>query len=244
MNCHLCNMYMIENIATGYILEQHRLPKTTNSWGELTFYCVHVEADDSSTTSIVSEISPYSQEVGPKSPEVGPKLLEVGPKSPKVGQKALEVDPKSPKVGVETPEVDVEMPEVGVEMLKVGRVAICDGSSRYDDGLQSPSLEDADLAVNMNVYRAKTWAKNAANVALNIDDGVSGQNDVALYVALNRKLVALVKANSGINRMQLSEKLSVTTRTIDKVLASLEDAVVRRGSKKTGGYYCKDEPLA
>jgi len=105
-------------------------------------------------------------------------------------------------------------------------------------------LEDAGFAVKMNVYRGRTSEKNAADVALNVDDGVSGQNNVALNVAssvaLSRKLVALVKANPGINRMQLSEKLSVTTRTIDRVLASLENAVVRRGSKKTGGYYCKD----
>ena len=116
-------------------------------------------------------------------------------------------------------------------------------------GIPKFSIEDVGFAVRMNVFRAKTPAKEAddgaLNVALNANDGVPEQNDVALNVAsnvaLNRKLVALVKANPGINRMQLSEKLSVTTRTIDRVLVSLGDAVVRRGSKKTGGYYCKDE---
>ena len=114
-------------------------------------------------------------------------------------------------------------------------------------GIPKFSIEDAGFAVRMNVFRAKTPAKEAddvaLNVALNANDGVPEQNDVALNVAsnvaLNRKLVALVKANPGINRMQLAEKLSVTTRTIDRVLVSVGDAVVRRGSKKTGGYYCK-----
>ncbi|MBQ6470659.1 MAG: hypothetical protein IJJ33_01625, partial [Victivallales bacterium] len=114
-----------------------------------------------------------------------------------------------------------------------------------DYGLRDISLEDAGFAVKMNVYRGRTSEKNTADVALNVKNGLPEQNDVALNVAsnvaLNHRLVALVKTNPGINRMQLSEKLGVTTRTIDRVLASLGDAVVRRGSKKTGGYYCQEE---
>ena len=110
-------------------------------------------------------------------------------------------------------------------------------------GIPKFSIEDAGFAVRMNVYRAKTPTKKADDVALNANSNTSGQNDVALNVAsnvaLNHKLVALVKANPGINRMQLSEKLGVTTRTIDRVLVSLVDVFVRRGSNKTGGYYCK-----
>ena len=32
MNNTLCNMCMIEDLATGRILVQHRLPKATNPW--------------------------------------------------------------------------------------------------------------------------------------------------------------------------------------------------------------------
>ena len=37
MNTTLCNMCMIEDKETAYVLVQHRLPKATNSWCELTF---------------------------------------------------------------------------------------------------------------------------------------------------------------------------------------------------------------
>ena len=121
-------------------------------------------------------------------------------------------------------------------------------------GVKKVVVDDAGFAVRMNVYRNNATGgevvnpKHATenptgevvNVALN-------EGDVALNVAsnkddvsLNGKLVALVKAKPGINRKQLAEKLMVTTRTIDRLLVSVGSVVVRRGSKKTGGYYCKE----
>ena len=56
MNCTLCNMCMIEDLATGRVLVQHRLPKATNPWSGLTFPGGHVEAGESITASTVREI--------------------------------------------------------------------------------------------------------------------------------------------------------------------------------------------
>ena len=56
MNNTLCNMCMIEDLATGRILVQHRLPKASNPWCGLTFPGGHVEAGESITASTVREI--------------------------------------------------------------------------------------------------------------------------------------------------------------------------------------------
>ena len=86
--------------------------------------------------------------------------------------------------------------------------------------------------------------KNVEDIALNV---ALNNNLVAINVAsrdgdvsLSSRLVALIKANPGIKRMQLAEELKVTTRTIDRLLASERDTIIRRGSKKTGGYHCKE----
>ena len=49
-------MCMIEDVTTGCVLVQHRLPKATNPWCGLTFPGGHVEAGESITTSTVREI--------------------------------------------------------------------------------------------------------------------------------------------------------------------------------------------
>lgn len=56
MNVTLCNMCMIEDTATGRVLVQHRLPKSTNPWCGLTFPGGHVEFGESITASTIREI--------------------------------------------------------------------------------------------------------------------------------------------------------------------------------------------
>ena len=56
MNATLCNMCMIEDVTTGRVLVQHRLPKTTNPWCGLTFPGGHVEYGESITASTIREI--------------------------------------------------------------------------------------------------------------------------------------------------------------------------------------------
>jgi 8-oxo-dGTP diphosphatase len=56
MNVTLCNMCMIEDMATGRVLVQHRLPKPTNPWCGLTFPGGHVEFGESITASTIREI--------------------------------------------------------------------------------------------------------------------------------------------------------------------------------------------
>ena len=56
MNATLCNMCMIEDVTTGRVLVQHRLPKPTNPWCGLTFPGGHVEYGESITASTIREI--------------------------------------------------------------------------------------------------------------------------------------------------------------------------------------------
>lgn len=49
-------MVMIEDVSTGRVLVQHRLPKATNPWCGLTFPGGHVEMGESVTDSAIREI--------------------------------------------------------------------------------------------------------------------------------------------------------------------------------------------
>ena len=110
-------------------------------------------------------------------------------------------------------------------------------------GVKKVVVDDAGFTVRMNVYRNNATGsevvkpKHAPEYHTGeVVNVASNENDVSL----NGKLVALVKVKPGINRKQLAEKLMVTTRTIDRLLVSVGSVVVRRGSKKTGGYYYKE----
>lgn len=49
----------------------------------------------------------------------------------------------------------------------------------------------------------------------------------------------MIEQNPGINRGKLAEKLQVDVKTIGRAITALSGKVEHRGSKKTGGYYCK-----
>jgi len=244
-------MCMIEDTITSRVLVQHRLPKTTNPWCGLTFPGGHVEMDESSTTSVVSEISPYSQEVGPYSQKVGPK-------SPEVGQKAQ-------KVGQNVPEVSPYQLEVGVETLEVGGVAVCDGSTRYDYGPQNLALKDVGFAVKMNVYRSapgKITAESVnepvyskftgqkqknepVNEPVNPDSTGKKQKNEPVNEPVNAVHCA-IRVNPGINMPAIMAIVGKSRATIKRSIVELKEQgkIEFRGAPKTGGYYCKDEPLA
>ena len=129
-----------------------------------------------------------------------------------------------------------------------------------EHGLSAPEYTDWGNAVKVTVRRLPKEPNDTVNdtvdVSLNnLSEGQSHQtssnnetsqpSNVSLNVPLKSRnvslhdaIVALVRDNPGINRKNLAFHLKVTVKTIDRLLPSLAN-VERRGSKKTGGYYCK-----
>ncbi len=124
-------------------------------------------------------------------------------------------------------------------------------------GLGKVAVEDTGFAVRMNVNRSNKPTDKAigettkndqpANVSINDENKVTKTDvstdgvplNVPLNVPLTDKLVALVKTHPGINRKNLARELGVADKTVDRAISSLKEKIERRGSKKTGGYYCK-----
>ena len=124
-------------------------------------------------------------------------------------------------------------------------------------GLGKVAVEDTGFAVRMNVNRSNKPTDKAigettkndqpANVSINDENKVTKTDvstdgvplNVPLNVPLTDKLVALVKNHPGINRKNLARELGVADKTVDRAISSLKEKIERRGSKKTGGYYCK-----
>ena len=70
-----------------------------------------------------------------------------------------------------------------------------------------------------------------------------GVNEEMSNETLESEVLKILLTEEGIKRDALKNKLSVSLRTIARVLASLENdgKIIFRGSKKTGGYYIVDD---
>lgn len=74
------------------------------------------------------------------------------------------------------------------------------------------------------------------------DEGLNGGLNEGLNEGLNR-LLAIIKDNPGKRIPQLAGTLGIPAKTIERWLAELkkQDKIEYRGSKKTGGYYIKED---
>ena len=125
-------------------------------------------------------------------------------------------------------------------------------------GLQNISLEDAGFAVKMNVYRSvagkavATSGDEPVNSDLTgkkrKDGGVNGGVNGGVSGGVNEidAVIAYIKEHPGLRTNALTAGLSLRKRTLERHLGQLnkEGRIEFRGAPKTGGYYCKDEPLA
>ena len=95
-----------------------------------------------------------------------------------------------------------------------------------DYGTGSVELEDAGLAVRMNVRRNTVPSGEAVNEVVN---GVVNQ----IYLA--------IKSNPGVRKPQLLKIVATSRATAERSIAKLQhlNKVEFRGASKTGGYYCK-----
>ena len=79
---------------------------------------------------------------------------------------------------------------------------------------------------------------NGGNVPINVP--VNGRNvpvNVPVNDPLCAKIIELVAVNPGINRVELARRLSVTVRTIGRLVTDLQGKIEFRGAPKNGGYY-------
>lgn len=111
-----------------------------------------------------------------------------------------------------------------------------------DYGTGTVELEDAGLAVRMNVRRntvtsdgtAREKAVTAKSSGVTVIDTVN----VAVNDDRNR-LLSLIKAHPGMRAEHYAQQLGKTRRTIMRYLSQMSATVEFRGAPKTGGYYCK-----
>ena len=63
--------------------------------------------------------------------------------------------------------------------------------------------------------------------------------NVPINVPIKDRVLSAISDRPGLNRVQLSQALSVDVKSIGRALAGLGDKVEHRGSKKTGGYFVR-----
>lgn len=111
-----------------------------------------------------------------------------------------------------------------------------------DYGTGTVELEDAGLAVRMNVRRNTVTSDGTARekAVTAKSSGVTVIDTVNVTVNDDRnRLLSLIKAHPGMRAEHYAQQLGKTRRTIMRYLSQMSATVEFRGAPKTGGYYCK-----
>ena len=112
----------------------------------------------------------------------------------------------------------------------------------HDYGTGTVELEDAGLAVRMNVRRNTVTSGETAKVnTVTAKLGGVTVNDT-VNVTVNDdwdKLLSLITAHPGKRAEHYAQQMGKTRRTIMRYLSQMSAKVEFRGAPKTGGYYCK-----
>ena len=106
-------------------------------------------------------------------------------------------------------------------------------------GLRKPLLEEASGRFRIVIWRPKSTAHMAGNLAEGSQKTPQKGSliNVPINVPINGKVLKAIERSPGINRRRLAQELQVDVRTIGRALSALSGQVEHRGSKKTGGYY-------
>lgn len=111
-----------------------------------------------------------------------------------------------------------------------------------DYGTGTVELEDAGLAVRMNVRRNTVTSDGTTRekAVTAKSSGVTVIDTVNVTVNDDRnRLLSLIKAHPGMRAEHYAQQLGKTRRTIMRYLSQMSATVEFRGAPKTGGYYCK-----
>lgn len=113
-----------------------------------------------------------------------------------------------------------------------------------DYGTGSVELEDAGLAVRMNVHRNTVPSSEAVNPKC-VTEKSNGEavNEVVNEVVngVVNQIYLAIKSNPGVRKPQLLKIVTTSRATAERSIAQLRhlNKVEFRGAPKTGGYYCK-----
>ena len=113
-----------------------------------------------------------------------------------------------------------------------------------DYGTGSVELEDAGLAVRMNVHRNTLPSSEAVNPkCVTEKSNGAAVNEVVNEVVSEvvNQIYLAIKSNPGVRKPQLLKIVATSRATAERSIAKLQhlNKVEFRGAPKTGGYYCK-----
>ena len=94
----------------------------------------------------------------------------------------------------------------------------------------------------VTTYLPRTTGQISSNVMAPHDGAINGVVNGAIKLSdVQQRIVDAIKVRPGINAGTLATTLDLGTSTIDRGVRYLKDLnlIEFRGSRKTGGYYCK-----
>ena len=105
-------------------------------------------------------------------------------------------------------------------------------------GLKKPTIEANDIHFRLIIWRpVKSSIKEPLKEPLNEPLKVNGGN------ATTQSIFDAIVSNPGIKQKDLCDRVGISTASAKRHLALLDEFIEHRGSKKTGGYYAKEQRL-
>lgn len=103
-------------------------------------------------------------------------------------------------------------------------------------GLKRPTIEANDIHFRLIIWRP---VKNPINEPLN--DLLSEPLKLKIGNATTRSIFDAIVGNPGIKQKDLCDQVGISAASAKRHLVLLDEFIEYRGSKKTGGYYAKEQ---
>ena len=104
-------------------------------------------------------------------------------------------------------------------------------------GGADPTLTEGDIFRDVLELNSEFFPTDFRNGA------ITNNHDVPINDTINETINETIKSSPGISLVGIAEKVGKSRATVARAVASLKKAgrIEYRGSKKTGGYFCKGE---
>ena len=106
-------------------------------------------------------------------------------------------------------------------------------------GLKRPTIEANDIHFRLIIWRP---VKNPINEPLN--ELLNEPLKLKISNATTRSIFDAIVGNPGIKQKDLCDQMGVSVASAKRHLELLDEFIEYRGSKKTGGYYVKEQEPA
>lgn len=95
-------------------------------------------------------------------------------------------------------------------------------------GLKEPEFIDGDVDLRINIYRGQI-GDVTNNVTNNVTNGVTDKSP-------EEAIIAMIEADSMVTQVKMAEALGVTTRTVKRILAKIQETgmVTHEGTSRSG----------